>query len=316
MDYFGLRYYDEKEQPHWLDADKSIKKQQKRVKKGPYTFFFQVKLFPLHPSFLFEEVTRYFVSLQIRRDVMEGIIPCSEETQAILAGYIVQGEFGDFDPSEHTQGYLDDYPFLQDKTTEFIDRVIDNHKKNKGLTPGHCDKRFLDVAYRLPLYGIDLHTVMDYQGIPLYLGISGNGITVYCGELPALVQLNNFPWVKVSAIKYKSKNLVLDMISDPQQEYDESIIFQVHNRTACKELWKASVEHHSFFRSIKSDKRPKSTNYLFRRGSTFRYSGRTQLRLLEDGVRNSTMNRRSGSKKFERLTSSHRHSNRGFHRTM
>ena len=36
--------------------------------------------------------------------------------------------------------------------------------------------------------------LQDYQGIPLYLGISGNGITVYCGELPALVQLNNFPW--------------------------------------------------------------------------------------------------------------------------
>ena len=111
---------------------------------------------------------------------------------------------------------------------DFIAKVVEAHKKNRGLTPGHCDRRFLDVAYRLPLYGIDLHTVMvsththththsqttaacltahsecdsvvlmfsfqDYMGIPLYLGVSGNGVTVFCGELPQLVQLNNFPW--------------------------------------------------------------------------------------------------------------------------
>ena len=42
-------------------------------------------------------------------------LPCSEDTQAILAGYIVQGEFGDFDPSDHTPGYLDDFPFVLGK---------------------------------------------------------------------------------------------------------------------------------------------------------------------------------------------------------
>ena len=173
----------------------------------------------------------------------------------------------------------------------------------------------MDVAYRLPLYGIDLHTVMDYMGIPLYLGVSGNGVTVFCGELPELVQLNNFPWVRVSAIKYKNKSLVLDMVSQPNQGYDESVIFQVHSRSACKDLWKSCVEHHCFFRTIKADRRINSTNVFFRRGSTLRYSGRTQLKLMEDGVRN-TMTRRSGSKKFERLTSRHRISSRSLNKTM
>ena len=47
---------------------------------------------------------------------------------------------------------------------DFIAKVVEAHKKNRGLTPGHCDRRFLDVAYRLPLYGIDLHTVMVSVG--------------------------------------------------------------------------------------------------------------------------------------------------------
>ena len=149
----------------------------------------------------------------------------------------------------------------------------------------------------------------DYNSIPLFLGVSGNGITVYSGELPDVVQLNNFPWyvtmatyirdcffihnlfvqifvvmlqfislniywfdrVRVSAIKYKNKNLILDMVPSHDQEYDESIIFQIHSRTACKELWKSCVEHHAFFRSLRSDRRASSTNFLFRRGSTFRY---------------------------------------------
>ena len=41
-------------------------------KGGAYTFYFMVKLYPLHPSYLFEEVTRYFLSLQLRKDVIDG----------------------------------------------------------------------------------------------------------------------------------------------------------------------------------------------------------------------------------------------------
>lgn len=44
-------------------------------------------------------------------------LPCSEETQTILAGYIVQGEFGDYDAADHTPGYLDDYPFVMGKVS-------------------------------------------------------------------------------------------------------------------------------------------------------------------------------------------------------
>ena len=60
--------------------------------------------------------------------------------------------------------YVWGYPPPPLQPQDFIAKVVEAHKKNRGLTPGHCDRRFLDVAYRLPLYGIDLHTVMVSVG--------------------------------------------------------------------------------------------------------------------------------------------------------
>ncbi|XP_065883403.1 band 4.1-like protein 3 [Dysidea avara] len=304
-DYFGLMFTDDKSNVRWLDPLKLIRKQ---IKRGPYNFKFKVKLYPIQPTYLFEESTRYYMSLQIRENILQQRLPCSGDSFALLAGYIVQGEFGDSEVND--PGYLDEVPFLENVPNEIIAQVLELHKRNKGLSPAECDRKILDLSSRFTLYGLDFHDALDHAGIPILLGISGLGVSVFCGEMPQLTKLNHFPWVRVGSVNYRNKQLILEMLPIVGQTFEDSIIFMMPSKIACKETWKSCIEHHAFFRSIQPPKRPNRTN-LFRRGSTFRYSGRTQLRLLQEGATNTL--ERKPSRRFERLSSRNRFSNRQSH---
>ncbi|UYV72157.1 hypothetical protein LAZ67_9001983 [Cordylochernes scorpioides] len=73
---------------HWLDNTRSIAKQVKGL--NPITFCFRVKFYPAEPHFLKEEITRYQIFLQLRRDLIHGRLFCSQTDAAILAAYIIQ----------------------------------------------------------------------------------------------------------------------------------------------------------------------------------------------------------------------------------
>ena len=53
---------------------------------------FMVKFYIPDPSQLEEEYTRYLFSLQIKRDLTIGHLQCNDNTAALMASYIVQGE--------------------------------------------------------------------------------------------------------------------------------------------------------------------------------------------------------------------------------
>jgi hypothetical protein len=295
-DYFGLQFIDRKQNVHWLDQYKVIKKQ---VSKSSYSFRFRVKLYPVSPIYLFEEATRYFLALQIKEDLVNEKLHCTEDTKALLTSYVVQGEFGDYDAAEHGTDYLDDSPLLENRDPNFKTKVAELHIKHRGDLPAECDKKFLAIACKLDRYGMDFHKIQDVSNVDLVVGVSSHGLTVFCGD-DLHTALNHFPWVRIAAVNFKGKQMLLEMMPPPNQPYTETIVLSCHTKVACKTMWKSCVEHHSFFRSVKTDPiRRASTVSLFRRGSTFRYSGRTQYKLLQEG----TSMRKRRSKRFERLSS-------------
>ncbi|CAI8036597.1 Band 4.1-like protein 3 [Geodia barretti] len=277
-DYFGLQFIDKKQNVHWLDPYKVIKKQ---VGKGSYSFRFRVKLYPISPIYLFEEGTRYFLALQIKEDLVNEKLYCSEDTKAMLTSYVVQGEFGDYDPAEHGTDYLDDFPLLENRDPEFKTKVTELHIQHRRALPAECDKKFLAIACKLDRYGMDFHLIADVSNVDLVRG----GVVSR---------------VRIAAVNFKGKQLLLEMMPPPNQPFTETIVMNCRTKVACKTLWKSCVEHHSFFRSVKTDitRRPSAVS-LLRRGSTFRYSGRTQYKLLQEG----TSMRKRKSKRFERLSS-------------
>ncbi|XP_019375827.1 PREDICTED: band 4.1-like protein 2 isoform X6 [Gavialis gangeticus] len=266
-DYFGLLFYENSDQKNWLDSSKEIKRQ---IRNLPWLFTFHVKFYPPDPSQLTEDITRYFLCLQLRQDIVSGRLPCSFVTHALLGSYTLQAELGDYDPEEHNSDYISEFQFAPNQTKEMEDKVVELHKTHRGLTPAQADSQFLENAKRLSMYGVDLHHAKDSEGVDIMLGVCANGLLIYKDRL----RINRFAWPKILKISYKRSNFYIKVRPAELEQFESTIGFKLPNHRAAKRLWKVCVEHHTFFRLI-SPEQPAKAKFLTL-GSKFRYSGRTQ----------------------------------------
>nr|XP_048700521.1 band 4.1-like protein 2 isoform X13 [Caretta caretta] len=266
-DYFGLLLQDNSDQKNWLDSSKEIKRQ---IRSLPWLFTFNVKFYPPDPSQLTEDITRYFLCLQLRQDIASGRLPCSFVTHALLGSYTLQAELGDYDSEEHNNHYISEFQFAPNQTKEMEDKVVELHKTHRGLTPAQADSHFLENAKRLSMYGVDLHHAKDSEGVDIMLGVCANGLLIYKDRL----RINRFAWPKILKISYKRSNFYIKVRPAELEQFESTIGFKLPNHRAAKRLWKVCVEHHTFYRLVSPEQPPKAKFLTL--GSKFRYSGRTQ----------------------------------------
>ncbi|XP_061664459.1 band 4.1-like protein 1 [Syngnathoides biaculeatus] len=265
-DYFGLTFHDPDNAKHWLDPSKEIKKQ---IRVGGWILGFSVKFYPPDPSVLIEDITRYYLCLQLRDDILSGRLPCSFVTHALLGSYTVQAELGDYEPEEHGPDYVADFRFAPNQTRELEERVMELHRNYRGMSPAEAEVSFLENAKKLSMYGVDLHHAKDSEGIDIMLGVSANGLLIYRDRL----RINRFAWPKILKISYKRSNFYIKIRPGEYEQFESTIGFKLPNHRASKRLWKVCIEHHTFFRLVSPEPPPKGFLVI---GSKFRYSGRTQ----------------------------------------
>ncbi|XP_053171835.1 band 4.1-like protein 1 isoform X2 [Scomber japonicus] len=265
-DYYGLTFADTDTQKNWLDPSKEIKKQ---MRNSPWHFAFAVKFYPPDPSQLTEDITRYYLCLQLRDDMLSGRLPCSFVTHALLGSYSVQAELGDYDQEDHGSDYVNDFRFAPNQTRELEERVMELHRNYKGMTPAEAEINFLENAKKLSMYGVDLHHAKDSEGIDIMLGVCANGLLIYRDRL----RINRFAWPKILKISYKRSNFYIKIRPGEYEQFESTIGFKLPNHRAAKRLWKVCIEHHTFFRLVSPEPPPKGFLVM---GSKFRYSGRTQ----------------------------------------
>ncbi|KAM5135725.1 band 4.1-like protein 1 [Mantella aurantiaca] len=290
-DYFGLTFCDTDSQKNWLDPSKEIKKQ---IKSSPWSFGFTVKFYPPDPAQLTEDITRYYLCLQLRADIISGRLPCSFVTHALLGSYTVQAELGDYDPEEHHGNYVSELRFSPNQTRELEERVMELHKTYRGMTPAEAEIHFLENAKKLSMYGVDLHHAKDSEGIDIMLGVCANGLLIYRDRL----RINRFAWPKILKISYKRSNFYIKIRPGEYEQFESTIGFKLPNHRAAKRLWKVCIEHHTFFRLVSPEPAPKGFLVM---GSKFRYSGRTQAQTQQASAlidRPAPNFKRSASKRY------------------
>ncbi|XP_064535811.1 protein 4.1 homolog isoform X3 [Drosophila montana] len=267
-DYFGLTYDTPTDPRVWLDLEKPVAK---FFRTDPWPLAFAVKFYPPEPSQLQEDITRYHLCLQVRNDILEGRLPCTFVTHALLGSYLVQSEMGDYDPKEMpTRAYLKDFKIAPNQTSELEEKVMDLHKTHKGQSPAEAELHYLENAKKLAMYGVDLHPAKDSEGVDIMLGVCASGLLVYRDKL----RINRFAWPKILKISYKRHHFYIKIRPGEFEQYESTIGFKLANHRAAKKLWKSCVEHHTFFRLMTPEPNTRST--LFPRfGSKYRFSGRT-----------------------------------------
>ncbi|XP_036177234.1 band 4.1-like protein 1 isoform X6 [Myotis myotis] len=290
-DYFGLTFCDADSQKNWLDPSKEIKKQ---IRSSPWNFAFTVKFYPPDPAQLTEDITRYYLCLQLRADIITGRLPCSFVTHALLGSYAVQAELGDHDAEEHVGNYVSELRFAPNQTRELEERIMELHKTYRGMTPGEAEIHFLENAKKLSMYGVDLHHAKDSEGIDIMLGVCANGLLIYRDRL----RINRFAWPKILKISYKRSNFYIKIRPGEYEQFESTIGFKLPNHRSAKRLWKVCIEHHTFFRLVSPEPPPKGFLVM---GSKFRYSGRTQAQTRQASAlidRPAPFFERSSSKRY------------------
>ncbi|XP_026057453.1 band 4.1-like protein 3 isoform X5 [Carassius auratus] len=290
-DYFGVTFRDVENQKNWLDPAKDMKKQ---IRGVAWNFSFSVKFYPPEPALLSEDITRYYLCLQLRDDIVSGRLPCSFATHTVLGSYTVQSELGDYDPDEYSSDYVSEFRFAPHQTKEMEEKIMDLHKNYKGMTPAEAEMHFLENVKKLSMYGVDLHHAKDSEGVEIMLGVCSSGLLIYRDRL----RINRFAWPKVLKISYKRNNFYIKIRPGEFEQFESTIGFKLPNHRAAKRLWKVCVEHHTFFRLVSPETPPKKFLTL---GSKFRYSGRTQAqtrRASSQIVRPAPYFERSTSKRY------------------
>ncbi|XP_061620532.1 FERM, ARHGEF and pleckstrin domain-containing protein 1-like isoform X6 [Phyllopteryx taeniolatus] len=294
-DYFGLEYQDQRKMTVWLDLLKPTLKQIRRPKNTILRFV--VKFFPPDHTQIMEELTQYLFALQIKRDLACGHLICNDSSAALMVSHIIQSEIGDFDETQSWQHLLHN-KYLPDQDA-IRDKITDCHRKHVGQTPAESDYQLLEIARRLEMYGVRLHPAKDREGTKLSLAVAHTGVLVFQGY----TKINAFNWSKIRKLSFKRKRFLIKLRADPAQSgHHDTLEFAMASRDCCKIFWKICVEYHAFFRLFEEPK-PKPKPILFTRGSSFRFSGRTQKQII-DYVKDSELKTVPFERKHSKILSS------------
>ncbi|XP_041487755.1 FERM, ARHGEF and pleckstrin domain-containing protein 2-like [Microtus oregoni] len=271
-DYFGLEFKNVQSYWIWLEPMKPIIRQVRRPKNAVLRL--AVKFFPPDPGQLQEEYTRYLFALQLKRDLLEERLPCAATTAALLISHLLQSEIGDYDEAldrEHLKA--NEYLPNQEQSLE---KILDFHQRHTGQTPAESDFQVLEIARKLEMYGIRFHMASDREGTKINLAVSHMGVLVFQGT----TKINTFNWSKVRKLSFKRKRFLIKLHPEVHGPYQDTLEFLLGSRDECKNFWKICVEYHTFFR-LSDQPKPKAKAVFFSRGSSFRYSGRTQKQLVD-----------------------------------
>lgn len=273
-EYFGLEFCSHSGNNVWLELLKPITKQVKNPKE--VVFKFMVKFFPVDPGHLREELTRYLFTLQIKKDLALGRLPCSDNCTALMVSHILQSELGDFH-EETVRKHLVQTQYLPSQAC-LESKILHFHQQHIGRSPAESDILLLDIARKLDMYGIRPQPASDGEGMQIHLAVAHMGVLVLRGN----TKINTFNWAKIRKLSFKRKHFLIKLHANILVLCKDTLEFTMASRDACKAFWKICVEYHAFFR-LSEEPKSKPRTLLCSKGSSFRYSGRTQRQLLEYG---------------------------------
>nr|XP_023651889.1 FERM domain-containing protein 7 [Paramormyrops kingsleyae] len=271
-EYFGLEFRHHSGSYVWLEPLKPLVKQLKNISDQPLRFI--VKFFPPDPGQLQKSLTRYLFTLQIKQDLSNGSLTCNDNSAALLVSHILQSELGDYNEELDVQ-HLESKQYVPNQ--EYLDhKIIHFHKRHRGQTAEESDVQLLEVARKLDMYGIRPHAAHDGEGLRLSLAVTHMGVLVFQGN----TKINTFSWAKIRKLSFKRKHFLIKLHGEFVPSSRDMVEFTMASRDVCKAFWRICVEYHAFFRLAEE---PQATHrsILSSKGSSFRYSGRTQMQLLD-----------------------------------
>ncbi|XP_067828734.1 FERM and PDZ domain-containing protein 2 isoform X2 [Heptranchias perlo] len=256
--YFGLAYLKDKEF-FFLDhftklykvAPSGWKDQPKRKPAiVNFTLFLRIKFFVENFSLIQHSLTRHQYYLQLRKDILEEQLYCSDETALQLGSLALQAEYGDYIPEVHGKNYyrIEHYipPSVMEKMalTCIKEELPRLHSTYFDLSEEEAEMEYLKVTQQLPEYGVLFHRVARDKkaaGGDIVLGICAKGIIVYEVKNNTRIASLRFQWRETERITFSRKKFTVQSSSDGKKH-----IFITDNSKTCKYLIELCSAQHKF----------------------------------------------------------------------
>ncbi|XP_036398330.1 LOW QUALITY PROTEIN: tyrosine-protein phosphatase non-receptor type 21-like [Megalops cyprinoides] len=265
--YFSLWYFNKQNQQRWIDLEKPLKKQLDKYGLEP-TVYFGVVFYVPNVSQLQQEITRYQYYLQLKKDILEGRIPCSIEQAIRLAGLAVQADFGDFnryDSQEFLQkfvlfpiGWIQDERVLEEATQ----KVALLYQKYRGLSAPEAEMLYMQEVEKMEGYGQESYQAKDSQGADILIGACLDGIFVkHKNGRPPVI----FRWNDITNMTHNKSFFALELANK-----EDTIQFQTEDMETSKYVCRMCLARHKFYKINKSSLQTQATavNPVRRRSST------------------------------------------------
>ncbi|KAM8743068.1 band 4.1-like protein 4 isoform 2-T2 [Acanthopagrus schlegelii] len=238
VEFFGLRFCDNKQQTNWLDPSKTLS-QHRDLIGPPYIFYFGVRFYTEDPSKLKDETTRYQFYLQVCQDVRRGRLPVPAHLRPRLAALMLLAK-----QEDHSELKFD---------SEENQEIRHIYKTLSGVSRPVAQRHFLSLCSSLQMFGVSLFVAYGENQTEYFLGPTPVGVAIYKNK----VLVGKYFWQRIIKLHFKDETFELRVSGKRGSE--TSFFFQTSDRSDCKRLWKCCVQHHIFFRM--SESRP-STHTL------------------------------------------------------
>ena len=282
-EFFSIYYIETSGCRIFLNPFKQIRRQLPNASsRTTWDLYFGVQFYATELRFLADEITVYQYVLQICRDIKEKRIKADHPTKLELVSLLVQANCGDYDPEEHTPGYVDPYIDMiynpSDIPIGLPNSVSEEHKRKTGLKPNRANDDFFTKAKNIYRFGQQVFAVQDHRGQSGEIGAALEGLYFHQDGK----QFMNIPWKDVITIGYHNKKIRIRY--HPKGSNDQEMLCLYCSWPNAKLVWRRCVEQHNFFRLSIPTPLVRS-HYSFNRNSRskLRFSrGRTLYQMLRD----------------------------------
>lgn len=242
-DYFGLYYtHLETDDRVWLKPNSTIWSQIVKLFDPPYQLYFGVKYYPYDPLLLQEDITLYMMYLQLRREVKDGKVVCSEVERAEMLSYILQAEGGDHG-EKYIHKHRNFFVNLQRSSPDLENAVLKNYKELKGIDPATCEMKVMEKALTVTYYDQEVYHVRSeaqpgLRRLTLTLGPIGIGI------YQNTTKLDIFGWMEIWNVGYINHTFWFRIVRDGEKSKHK---FHFENSKVCEHVWKAFRNFFQFY---------------------------------------------------------------------
>ncbi|XP_067845019.1 tyrosine-protein phosphatase non-receptor type 14-like [Heptranchias perlo] len=246
--YFGLWFLSKTQQGRWVELEKALKKQLDKFANEPLLFF-GVMFYVPSVSRLQQEVTRYQYYLQVKKDVLDGRLPCTLEQGIRLAGLAVQADFGDYGQYE-SQDFLREYvlfpmDWAQDERMleEMTRKVAMQHQAYSGMPPAEAELLYIKEVEQLEGFGQESFPAKDNLGNDTFIGISFMGIFVkHRNGRPTVT----YRWNEIGNITHNKSSINVELTSK-----EETVPFHTDDIEMAKYISRLFTARHKFYKQNK-----------------------------------------------------------------